>query len=185
MKKFILAFVAVAFCAIAASAITPAELAGTKWKSKKIEMPSPDESVKVTSIVECIFETENTCTEKQEVTMSIFDKETRMKIDVYLKATAPETYTAEGDSITFKGNPADVKVECEDDDIRVTFPRGESNAIMESMIKSQIKPMIDMLRQEIGKSVDEPSVMKVLEMNGKKAVVEREKIQVEFSIKKI
>ncbi len=185
MKKIMSMLAAMLLFAVAASAVTPADLAGTRWKSKKIEMPSPEESVKVNVVVEYAFGSDQAVSDKQDVTMSIYDKESKMKIDVFLTVSADGTYTAEGDSITMKADMATLKVECEDDDIRVTFPGGESNAIMESMIKGQMSQMIDMLRKEVEKGFAEPTVLRDVKINGKKATCESDKINFEFSIKKI
>lgn len=171
--------------AVSASAISPSELAGQRWKSKKIEMPSPEEALKMNVVAEYAFGTDNTVTDSQDVTMSLFDKESKMKIDIFLTCNVKGTYTAAGDSITINNDVSTIKVECDEDDIRVTFAGGESNAIMESMIKGQMKQMIEMIRKQIEAGAKEPTVLKNVQVNGKKATCETDDIKMEFSIKKL
>lgn len=186
MKKAITAIFAMLVFTLSASAITTADLAGTRWKSKKIDMPSPEEAMKMNAVMEYTFGADCQGEEKSDITMNLYDKESKIKIDIYIKLSQNVAYKAEGDSITLTPIAQTLKVECEDDDIRVSFAGGESNAIMESMIKSQIKPMVDMIRKEVEKGQDKASVYKILEYNGKKAVLENEHNQKsEFSIKKL
>lgn len=185
MKKTLAMLAAVMLCAICASAITPAELTGYKWKSKKVDMPSPDDAVKAYSVVEYAFDSESTYSEKEEMVLNIFDKESKMKIDIYMTITSTGAYTAEGDSITLTTDVSTLKVVCEDEDIHVTFPGGESNAIMESMVKGQMRQMVDYMRQVAEEGFQKPTVLQNVKINGKKATAETEKITLEFSIKKI
>ena len=185
MKKTLLMLAAVLMCAITASAITPAELSGYKWKSKKIEIPIPVEALKGTSVAEYSFTSENTYDEREEVALSIFDKESKMKIDIYMTVTSSGNYTAEGDSITLNTDVSTLKVVCEDEDIHVTFPGGESNAIMESMVKGQMGQMIDSMTKTFEQGYKEPTVLQNVKINGKKATADADEIKLEFSIKKI
>lgn len=185
MKKTIALLMAVLAFAVSAMAITPSELVGTRWKSKKVAMPTGEDALNVNVVSEYTFDTENTLSDHQDATMSIFDKDSKMKIDVFITITAKSSYIADGDSITIQADMSTLKIECDDDDIRVTFPGGESNAIMESMIKGQMKSAVEAMRQQMEKSFNEPTVLKVKEFNGKKTLIETDGVEVEYSIKKI
>ncbi len=185
MKKTLAMLAAVLLCAISASAITSADLSGYKWKSKKIDMPSPEDAIKAYSVVEYSFDSESTYTEKEDVVMNIFDKESKMKIDIYMTVTATGTYTVEGDVVTLNADASTMKVICEDEDIHVTFPGGESNSIMESMVKSQMRQMVDLMRQAAEEGFKKPTVLKDVVINGKKVTCETDKVKLEFSVKKL
>lgn len=183
MKKISLLFTLILSLVISAQAVSPNLIAG-KWESKWRNAPSGDRSMSMKEKETYTISEDLNYEAKNEVQISIIGQPA---VDVFIYVDFSGTVKAEADSLAFHIDPASIKVNFPEDEIRIS---GLIDPSQESMIKSQIhynmRQMVPHLKESIKDYVYKDVVI-TEEKKGRKMVCvdpDAKNAKLEFTSKK-
>lgn len=117
MKKIIMLFLGLMLVTTSALALTPEEIKG-KWASNKISDSDPNGGGSIDITLTFNFDGASKASFTQGTSANI-DLGQGAKLFMYNEVVAEGEYTVDGDSISFKIDPATVKINLSEDDIRI------------------------------------------------------------------
>lgn len=145
MKKLSLVFALLIAFAMPSFALSPDELVG-KWESKWANIPTEDRSMSMKEKETINLNADSLFAIKAEAQLSILGQPA---IDAFFYIEAEGKWKLEADSLVFHVDPATVKLEFPESEIRIS---GLNNPDQESMIKSQMHYNLRKMGPELKKS---------------------------------
>lgn len=180
MKNLALALLAIFSLTVSVSALTPKEIEGD-WESKWTSLPSPDRSMKMKQKDAYNFLPDGSFSSKSEMQLTILDQ---FNIDCFFYADVKGTYKIEADSVMMHIDPATIRLDFPEDEIRIS---GQIEPSQESMIKSTIHYNLRQMLPEIKKGIKDFTIKDVVisdEKKGKKMTCTDDGNKVEYFQKK-
>lgn len=162
MKKFFLLSALIFTLSLSCFALAPKEVEGL-WESKWNNVPSPDRSMKMKQKEALSISPEGTYTARDEVQLTFLGQPS---VDLFMYAEYAGTWTVDADSICFHVDPATVKIDFPEDEIRIS---GLPDPNQESMVRSQIHYNMRSMASEMKKQIKDFTYREAAVTNEKKS----------------
>lgn len=179
MKKIFLAAASSLLLVANALAVTPVEIIG-KWASNPVSQTDPTTGFSSSSTTEVVFKEDGKMESKSKETTN-FEVAPGVKLYVYTSYEGQGTYTAVSDSISMALDPATIKFNFTEDDIRIT---GVEDPTQADEMKSQMFQGMSQAMEQTKDMIAQPEVLKNVMVVGKKMTCTAGDLMVTFKRKK-